>query len=116
MRTDVCVVGGGSGGIGAALAAARAGADVILVERMDRLGGTSTNAYVCNWEPGPGGILHEYSLVSGKYHYIKNHDGREEVYDLVNDPLEEHDLVQMEEGRLVLERFRGSLEASLTRS
>jgi len=54
LRADVCVVGGGSGGIGAAVAAARAGASVILVEREARLGGTSTMGYVLNWEPGPG--------------------------------------------------------------
>ena len=54
LRTDICVVGGGSGGIGAALAAARAGAQVILVEKQARLGGTSTLAYVNSWEPGPG--------------------------------------------------------------
>ncbi len=53
-QADVCVVGGGSGGIGAALAAARAGASVILVERQPALGGTSARAFVCNWEPGPG--------------------------------------------------------------
>ncbi len=57
LRTDVCVVGGGSAGIGAAVAAARADAEVVLVERQPRLGGTSTQAYVCNWEPGPGGPL-----------------------------------------------------------
>lgn len=54
LRTDVCVVGAGSGGYSAALAAARAGVDCILIEKMDRIGGTSTAAYVCNWEPGPG--------------------------------------------------------------
>ena len=54
MSCDVCVVGGGSGGFGAALAAARAGAKVILVEKQPRLGGTSTSAFVTNWEPGPG--------------------------------------------------------------
>jgi 2-polyprenyl-6-methoxyphenol hydroxylase-like FAD-dependent oxidoreductase len=52
VETDVCVVGGGSGGYSAAIGAARAGADCVLVERLDRLGGTSTAAYVCNWEPG----------------------------------------------------------------
>jgi hypothetical protein len=53
LTTDVCILGGGSAGIGAAMAAARAGAEVVLVEKQDRLGGTSTQAYVCNWEPGP---------------------------------------------------------------
>lgn len=57
ITAEVCVVGGGSGGFGAALAAARAGADVVLVEQMPRLGGTCTNAYVSNWEPGVDGVL-----------------------------------------------------------
>ncbi len=52
--TDVCIVGGGSGGVAAAIAAAREGAQVILVERQSRLGGTGTNAFVSSWEPGPG--------------------------------------------------------------
>ena len=33
IRTQICVIGAGSGGTGAALAAARAGADVVLLER-----------------------------------------------------------------------------------
>jgi FAD-dependent oxidoreductase family protein len=54
LEADVCVVGGGSGGVGAAVAAARKGAQVVLIERQGRLGGTGANAYVANWEPGPG--------------------------------------------------------------
>ena len=54
LPCDVCVVGGGSGGFGAALAAARAGADTVLIEKQPILGGTSTSAFVSNWEPGPG--------------------------------------------------------------
>lgn len=54
IETDVCIIGGGSGGIGAAIAAAREGADVVLVERQARLGGTGVNALVSGWEPGPG--------------------------------------------------------------
>jgi len=54
LRTQVCVIGGGSGGIGAALAAARNGADVLLVEREAMLGGTSTVAWVHTWEPCSG--------------------------------------------------------------
>ncbi len=54
IRADVCVIGGGSGGTGAALAAARAGAKVVLVERESTLGGTATNAFVNIWRPGMG--------------------------------------------------------------
>ena len=43
---DVCVVGGGSAGIAATVAAARAGADVLLIEQSGMLGGTSTGALV----------------------------------------------------------------------
>jgi hypothetical protein len=55
------VVGGGSGGIGAALAAARGGASVVLIERESILGGTSTMAWVHSWEPcsGADGIPHD---------------------------------------------------------
>ena len=54
IKTQVCVIGGGSGGIGAALAAARAGAKVVLLERESVLGGTSTMAWVHTWEPVSG--------------------------------------------------------------
>jgi hypothetical protein len=43
---DVLVVGGGPGGIGAALAAARNGADTILIERYGYLGGMGTGGLV----------------------------------------------------------------------
>ncbi|WP_459615572.1 FAD-dependent oxidoreductase [Bordetella sp. 2513F-2] len=45
-EADVLVVGGGPSGIGAAIGAARAGADVILVERYGFLGGNATAALV----------------------------------------------------------------------
>jgi len=54
LGADVCVIGGGSAGTGAALAAARAGAKVVLVESESILGGTSTNAWVHTWEPTSG--------------------------------------------------------------
>ena len=43
---DVVVVGGGPGGIGAAVAAARNGADTVLVERYGYLGGMGTGGLV----------------------------------------------------------------------
>lgn len=54
-RYDLIVVGAGSGGIGAALAAARAGTDVLLLERGHVIGGNAVRAGVSMWEPGVGG-------------------------------------------------------------
>ncbi len=55
QNCNVVIVGGGSGGIGAALAAARLGAGVCLIERHPMLGGTSTMSGVSVWEMGAGG-------------------------------------------------------------
>lgn len=54
-RYDLVVIGAGSGGIGAVLAAARAGLHVLLVEKTDMLGGNATRCGVNCWEPGVGG-------------------------------------------------------------
>ena len=43
---DVLVVGGGTAGVAAAVAAARAGADVLLVERSNALGGLATGGLI----------------------------------------------------------------------
>ena len=43
---DVVVVGGGPGGIGAAVSAARNGADTVLIERYGYLGGMGTGGLV----------------------------------------------------------------------
>ncbi|MCX5658486.1 MAG: FAD-dependent oxidoreductase [Planctomycetota bacterium] len=52
---DLAVIGGGSGGYGAACAAARRGLSVLLVEPGPMLGGNSTLGGVNTWEPGIGG-------------------------------------------------------------
>jgi hypothetical protein len=54
INADICIVGAGSAGIGAAIAASRSGANVILIEKENIIGGTSTMSYVNSWEPGPG--------------------------------------------------------------
>ena len=46
VRTDVLVVGGGTAGFVAAIAAARNGAKVLLVEKRDHLGGTHSGGMV----------------------------------------------------------------------
>ncbi len=69
IATQVCIVGGGSAGIGAALAAARGGAEVVLLERESILGGTSTTAWVHTWEPvaGADGIPRELYQSMSEY-------------------------------------------------
>lgn len=42
IETDVLVIGGGSAGFGAAVAAARNGAKTLLIEREQMLGGMAT--------------------------------------------------------------------------
>lgn len=57
---DVLVVGGGTAGVGAAVAAARHGADVLLIEHYGFLGGTATAGGVSGWWAsllGMGNIL-----------------------------------------------------------
>ncbi len=46
QEADVVVVGGGPGGIGAAISAARSGAKTVLVERYGHLGGMATGGQV----------------------------------------------------------------------
>ena len=56
-KYDVCIIGGGAGGIGAGYALKDAGYRVCIIERLDTLGGTHCNAGVgmliasptCNW-------------------------------------------------------------------
>jgi hypothetical protein len=65
---DVCIVGSGSAGSTAAIAAARGGASVVIVEKLPFLGGTSTavlDTFYGFWTPGEtalkvvGGIADE---------------------------------------------------------
>ena len=46
MKVDVIIVGAGSAGISAAIAAARLGARVMLLERQGMLGGMASSAHV----------------------------------------------------------------------
>ena len=51
LTCDTCIVGAGCPGSGAAIAASRLCSRVILVERDPLLGGATTNAGVCVWQP-----------------------------------------------------------------
>ena len=48
-ETDIVVAGGGPAGVGAAIAAARNGAKVILLEKYNNLGGMATSGMMSHW-------------------------------------------------------------------
>jgi arylsulfatase A-like enzyme len=50
------------------------------------------------------------SLLMGRFYYIKNGDGHEELYDVENDPLQKSDLVQSGNPPEDLESFRVAME------
>lgn len=63
-EADVVVVGGGPAGVGAALAAARQGQKVIVVEQTNALGGIATSGlhgHICSYVSSGG----EYQVVGG---------------------------------------------------
>ena len=77
-RTDVVVVGGGPAGFAAAIAAAKTGAKVALVERYGSLGGLFTNGMVLimlstsrlrdgKWDLVTRGVCEEFMLRAGKF-------------------------------------------------
>lgn len=78
---DVCVAGGGVAGVAAALAAARAGAKVILVEKSYMLGGLATSGIVTIYLPLCDGMGHQvcFGIVEELFMLSIEH-GAEERY------------------------------------
>ena len=76
IRCELAVIGGGSGGLAAALAAARLGVDVVVVERAECLGGNSVRGGVNIWEPGVGGTGIPFEL----YHRLRQQSNAVGIY------------------------------------
>jgi 3-oxosteroid 1-dehydrogenase len=65
LQTEVVVVGGGPAGIMAALAAAQAGADVLLLEKSGVVGGTAAESNGTVWIPN-NRLLREQGIVEDR--------------------------------------------------
>ena len=61
-KYDVAVVGGGVAGVAAALAAARNGLRVVLIEKTVLLGGLATNGMIYIYLPICDGFGHQVSF------------------------------------------------------
>lgn len=53
------------------------------------------------------------SIIVGRHHYIRNGDGREELFDIVGDPWEMNDISQSAESRAILQEARAALASAL---
>ncbi len=81
-EADVAVVGGGMAGVCAACAAAREGADVILVERFGVPGGNATVGGVANWSgetAGQGAVFDEILAMQDEWHSLDPYPGPYEL-------------------------------------
>jgi len=74
-EADVIVVGGGPGGVGAAVCAARAGTDTVLIERYGHLGGMATGGLV-NIIPNLSDIYGEQHIAGIVQEIIDRMDSR----------------------------------------
>jgi hypothetical protein len=78
-EADVCVIGGGTAGFCAAVAAARAGARTILIERFGYLGGCLTTTY--NTTPGWFGDSDGNQIIGGiPWEFIERMQREGEVF------------------------------------
>ncbi len=66
---------------------------------------------VPDWYPIAKGKMK--SLVTEKYHYIRNGDNREELYDFESDPFEQQNLAGLRAGQVALSHSRGLLAMAL---
>ena len=74
VRGDLCVAGIGTGGVLAAVAAARSGASVVAIEAGDILGGVGTTGGIhVYWFGAPGGLQAE---LDDRTHTLMNDYGR----------------------------------------
>lgn len=97
MYCDVAVIGGGAGGVGAAIEAARHGKHVILFEKGVSLGGLATNGYVPQIAGNVEGICLEFAKRMDELGYLKHQDKEDgEYHSPVFDP---------EMGKVVLEEM-----------
>lgn len=87
-------------------AASSSGGELLLAE-------ISTEDGKPSWFPTSRGKIK--SLVADRYQYIHNGDGREELYDLENDPFEANDLTSSEPGKRLISDFRASLQDLLAK-
>jgi arylsulfatase A-like enzyme len=53
------------------------------------------------------------SIIVGRHHYIRNGDGREELYDVVADPSEKRDLAHSPDSGPVIEACRAALVSAI---
>lgn len=76
IKTKVCIIGAGAGGMGAAYRLIKNGVDTVVVDRYPDFGGTAVFCGVDGWEPGPSldglhTLLYEEMNKKGGCHVVE---------------------------------------------
>lgn len=93
---------------GASLAGYWSDPSGLLQSHSPLLAAISPHDHIQPSEPASAGPMQ--AVLSDSLHYIRNGDGSEELYDVVTDPWERHDLSQTAVGRRALLRLRTCLD------
>lgn len=106
MRYDVIVVGGGFAGVAAAIAAAREGANTLLIEKGNSLGGAAANCLVNPFMPNGTKIDGQFTELSqGLYLTIRDELNRFADRYQPDRKYKGHELVHEEYLKLILNRM-----------
>ncbi|MFB3816982.1 MAG: FAD-dependent oxidoreductase [Candidatus Methylomirabilales bacterium] len=99
-ETDVLVCGGGVAGVAAAVAAARRGAKVLLLERYGFLGGLATGALVITTPPLDNGLNREIEQkLKAQYVYaLCEHSGEEIELNALDPEILKYELLRLLQG------------------
>lgn len=107
-ETDVAVFGSGAGGLSAALASAIEGLDVVVFEKSDYIGGTTSISGGAAWIPGTSGVAEgvDYADTKAARGYLQRFLGNDFTADLI-DPY-------LASGPEAIEYFRQHSEVAFT--
>ncbi len=101
-KFDLIVVGAGSGGIGAACSAARAGLSVLLLEKSNTLGGNAVRGGVHVWANGAGGTGLPFEIYL-RLRQIPRAVGISRLFRHISDPVRENGAPPFPGGELLID-------------
>ncbi len=107
---DICVIGGSATGVFAAIAAARLGAKVAIVENMGFFGGTATASKVCVWHSNLNTTFDQQIYAGLTMELIERLKARDSLIDKGPDPTAQYVFIPEE---MIIELDKMVVESSV---